>query len=214
MTWTARTLLALVTTVVTTAAAGGGLVGTTTEASPPASDAAIAPLGEVTELTMAQTELVAASFERFADAGLTPPTHVVASFHSSVDACNGNLGLSTVEDGVARVRVCWGHENPGVELRLQEQALVHELAHAWAKRNIDDARRNAFVEFTGAASWDLAIDGWNDRGTERAADLITWALLDPAVLFVDFDDTSCHTWAPAFELLTGVEAPAPLIDAC
>ena len=139
---------------------------------------------------------------------------MVPSFHNTIEACNDNLGLSTVEDGVARVRVCWSHENPGVELRLQEQALVHELAHAWAKRNLDDARREVFVEFSGSASWSLAADGWSDRGTERAADLITWALLDPAVLFVDFEGTSCHTWAPAFELLTGAAAPASLAEAC
>ena len=101
-----------------------------------------------------------------------------------------------------------------MEARLQEQVIVHELAHAWADQNLDDARRDAFVEFTGADSWNLAASEWNDRGTERAADLITWALLDPAVLFVDFGDMSCHAWAAAFELLTEQPAPATLTEAC
>lgn len=154
------------------------------------------------------------TFERFTEAGLDAPTHVVPSFHTSMDACNGNLGLRTTEDGVSRVRVCWSHEDPFVELHLQGQALMHELAHAWAERNLDEARRDAFVDFTGASSWSLAADDWQDRGTEQAADLITWALLDPAVLFIDFDNGECHSWAPAFELLTGVDAPAPLLEAC
>lgn len=210
MTWTTRTLLALLTALITTA---GGMAFTDAPTRTTASTT-VDPLGAVTELAPAQASLLESSFDRFTQAGLAAPTHVVASFHKSLDACNGNLGLRTTEDGVSRVRVCWAHENPGIELRLQEQALVHELAHAWAEENLDDARRQAFVDFTGSASWRDVAHGWNDRGTERAADLITWALLDPAVLFVEFDDTKCHTWAPAFELLTGVGAPAPLTDAC
>lgn len=213
MTWIARTLFTLLATVLTATAAGGWAADEPVQL-PEATPQEVSPLGEVTELTPAQSTLMTTSLERFTQAGLEAPVHVVPSFHKSMDACNGNLGLSTIEDGVARVRVCWSHENPGVELRLQEQALVHELAHAWAKVSLDDARRDAFVEFTESSSWDLAAHGWNDRGTERSADLITWALLDPAVLFVDFDNGECHTWAPAFELLTGVDAPGPLTGAC
>lgn len=210
MTWITRTLLALLAMFIGATATGEFDTMADQRHAPTTSNT----LGEVTELTPEQEALVASSLDRFSQAGLDAPSHVVPSFHKSLDACNGNLGLRTTEDGVSRVRVCWSHENPGVELRLQEQALVHELAHAWAERNLDDARRDAFVEFTGAASWDLAAHGWNDRGTERSADLVTWALLDPAVLFVDFDAASCHTWAPAFELLTGAAAPAPLAEAC
>lgn len=214
MTWTARTLLPLLTTLLTVAAAAGTLFNADSNTPTPAPVAVVSSLGEVADLTTAQAELVTTSFERFTDAGLAAPTRVVPSFHDSIEACNGNLGLSTVEDGVARVRVCWSHEDPGVELLLQEQALMHELAHAWAKINLDDARRDAFVEFSGSASWDLAADSWNARGTERAADLVTWALLDPSVLFIDFDEMSCQTWAPAFELLTSAPAPAQLSEAC
>ncbi len=216
MTWTARTIITLLTTLLTTAAAGGFLTADNADAAPaPAPQVeAVSTLGEIAELTTAQSDLVASSFERFTQAGLAAPTDVVPSFHDSIDACNGNLGLSTIEDGIQRVRICWSHENPGVEIRLQEQALVHELAHAWADLNVDEPLRNAFVEFTGAASWNLAVDGWNDRGTERAADLITWALLDPAALFVDFEGASCHQWSAAYELITGESAPSTLTDAC
>lgn len=176
-------------------------------------DPEVARLEPVT-LTAAEADLVATSKALFEDAGLQLPGEIVASFHDDTAACSGNLGLSTIENGTPRVRVCWSHEDPGVEARLQQQALVHELAHAWADENLDDATRAAFVEISGADTWNRAASDWNERGTERAADLITWALLDPAVLFVDFDDTSCFVWAPAFEMLTGVDAPASLTDAC
>jgi hypothetical protein len=216
MTWTARTILTLLTTLLTTAAAGGFFTADNADASPaPAPQVeAASTLGEIAELTTAQSELVASSFDRFTQAGLAAPTDVVPSFHDSIDACNGNLGLSTIEDGIQRVRICWSHENPGVEIRLQEQALVHELAHAWADLNLDDESKDAFVEDSNADSWNLADSEWGDRGTERSADLITWAILDPAALFVDFGDMSCTEWAEAFELLTGASAPSTLADAC
>lgn len=213
MTWTVRILLTLLT-----------IAGLTTDIIPTEAEAAAAPagiaveaanlLGEVAPLTADQINLVAATNERFAEAGLSVPNNVVPSFHDSTDACNGNLGLSTIEDGTPRIRICWSHENPDVAIRLQEQVLVHELAHAWADENLNDARKAAFVEFSGAESWSLAATDWEHRGTERAADLITWALLDPAVLFVDFADMSCHTWGAAFELLTDTPAPATLTEAC
>lgn len=216
MTFTTRTLLTLLTTLLTTAAAGGALIADTAEAaSTPAPQVeSPSPLGEISELTPAQSELVTKSFGRFTQAGLVAPGDVVPSFHDSMDDCNGNLGLSTVENGVQRVRICWTHENPGVELRLQEQALVHELAHAWADLNLDDESKDAFVEHSHADSWNLATSEWGERGTERSADLITWALLDPASLFVDFGEMSCAEWAEAFEHLTGVDAPATLTEAC
>lgn len=213
MTWTVRILLALLS-----------IVGLTTDIIPTEAEAAAVPdaapveaanvLGEVAPLTADQINLVAATNERFAAANLSVPSNIVPSFHDSIAACNGNLGLSTIENGTPRVRICWSHENPGVELRLQEQVLVHELAHAWADANLDESRKAAFVEFTGAGSWNLAATDWDNRGTERAADLITWALLDPAVLFVDFGDMTCHAWSAAFELLTDQPAPHTLTEAC
>lgn len=204
MTWTARILLTLLTTLL----AGPQF------APAVATTESVAPAADAVTLTATEAELVASSAALFEDAGLRLPDEFVASFHDDTAACSDNLGLSTIENGTPRIRVCWSHEDPGVEARLQQQALVHELAHAWADENLDDATRAAFVEISGADTWNRAASDWSERGTERAADLITWALLDPAVLFVDFADMSCHIWAPAFELLTGVEAPAPLEDAC
>ena len=172
------------------------------------------PSAPAEPLTDAEDTIVAEATALFGDAGLELPDRFVASFHHDPADCAGNLGLSTIEAGTPRVRVCWSHEEPGVEARLQTQALVHELAHAWADHNLDDVTRAAFVEFTGSGSWNLRATDWQERGTERAADLITWALLDPAVLFVEFDGLGCHGWAAAYELLTGLDAPSPITETC
>ena len=208
MTWTAPILIALLMfTRLATTAAGD-------PAAPAAVDPIRAELPAAVELTPQEAAVVEGSHELFENAGLDLPTDLVASFHDSVEPCAGNLGLSTIENGTPRVRVCWSHDDEAVERRLQQQALVHEMAHAWADKNLDDATRDAFVEFTGSDSWNLRSSDWTERGTERAADLITWALLDPAVLFVDFDGMSCHGWAAAFELLTDLPAPNTLAGAC
>ncbi len=205
MTRTAQRILPLILTI--------GLIITGLDQTTPAPLAADT-FPEPVVLTAPEADILEASITLFEIAGLELPDDIVVSFHGDTEPCRGNLGLSTEEDGVSRVRVCWSHENPGVEARLQTQALVHELAHVWVGGALDDEAKAAFVEFSGAETWRHVDTEWNDRGTERAADLITWALLDPAVLFVDFSDMSCQTWAPAYELLTRTPAPAPLSDAC
>ncbi|MGI9607156.1 MAG: hypothetical protein ACR2P0_13550 [Acidimicrobiales bacterium] len=171
-------------------------------------------LGELTPHTKQQAEIVAAATGLFTEAGLMIDTEVVASFHDSTDDCAGNLGYWMDEDGVDRVRVCWTHDDEGVEAIVQTQALVHELAHAWVHRSTTESTRAAFIEFSGSTSWNAADSEWNDRATERAADLITWAILDPAVLFVEFEGESCHRWAAAYELLTSQTAPTAIADSC
>lgn len=150
--------------------------------------------------------------DRFAANGLAIQTPPLVSFHVSLDACAGNLAYWRNEDGIDHVRICWTHEDPAVEAIVQTQALTHEFGHAWVYENTDRATRAAFVEATNSASWADRADDWNVRGTERAADLIVWAILDPGALFVDFSGEPCSTWVDAFELLTGQAAPASITD--
>ena len=169
---------------------------------------ALAPLSEA-EAVVAETAMAA-----FVEAGMGFDTTPVVSFHREKADCAGNLGYWVDEDGIDRIRVCWTHDDPAVEAVLQTQAMVHELAHAWAHRNVDDADRAAFSEFVGVESWEGADAEWIHRGTEVAAELITWAVLDPAVSFIDFDEAGCRDWAAAFELLAGRPAPAHVAGAC
>ncbi|MEM9202095.1 MAG: hypothetical protein AAGC53_10560 [Actinomycetota bacterium] len=164
--------------------------------------------------TPAQAALVTDTLDRFTEAGLGIESPPLVSFHPERSDCGGNLAYWRNEDGVDHVRICWTHEDPGVEVRVQAQALTHEFGHAWVFENTDAATRAAFVEATGSASWADPADEWNDRGTERAAELLVWAVLDPNVLFVDFTGEPCTTWSAAFTLLTDRPAPASITDEC
>ena len=132
---------------------------------------------------------------------------LLLSFHESDADCDGNLGLSSRENGLPRLRVCLSDENPDVEAQSQLRALVHELTHAWTNENVDAATKALFVKFTESGSWRDRSTAWADRGTERAAEVMSWALLDAPILFTDFEGISCYSWAVAFELLTESTAP-------
>ena len=173
-----------------------------------AADSALGPaLGPATPLSASEAELVAGAQARFGELGLDSLRGVVVSFHEDVAQCNGNLGLSTVEDDSPRLRICWSSDDPGVRRILQEQALVHELAHVWLDENVDETTREEFVEITGSGSWRLQGTAWGERGIERAAELLTWAVLDPPVLFVDTETVACELWAEGYTVLTRQPAP-------
>ncbi|MEO0493361.1 MAG: hypothetical protein AAF081_08090 [Actinomycetota bacterium] len=160
----------------------------------------------------AKEALVDDVLARFADHDMAIASPPLVSFHDELDACGGNLAYWRNEEDVDHVRICWTHEDPGVEAIVQTQALTHEFGHAWVYENTDAQTRAAFVDRTGSTSWADPADDWNDRATERAADLIVWAILDPGALFVDFSVEPCTTWIDAFELLTGRSAPASITD--
>lgn len=205
-----RALLVLIPTI----ALGAASIPATNETpTTPALEPSVkqVELGELLPFTAADDALVTATYERFDSAGLQLSSEIAVSFHSTLDKCNGNLGLHTTENNHARIRICWSHEDPFVQGVLREQALVHEMAHAWIAANVNDAQRQAFVELTNSDSWGLAASLWEERGTERAADLLTWALLDPSVLFVDVDRAPCTTWHEAYQLLTGLPSDGTLL---
>ena len=201
MTWTVRILLILLA------------IGANTAEVP--HTAVQAPvLGDALPLSHAEAGVFAEAERLFATIGLELPADLVLSFHESEPDCDGNLGLSSRENGVPRVRVCWSDENPDLEAELQLRALIHELTHAWTNEYVDDVTKALFVKFTESGSWSDRSTAWEDRGTERAAELMSWALLDAPILFTDFEGISCFSWAVAFELLTGSAAPTTISGRC
>ena len=61
---------------------------------------------------------------------------------------------------------------------LDKATMLHELAHAWANRNLTVEEMDTFVERRGLDSWNDQDDAWERRGTEHVAETIAWALLD------------------------------------
>lgn len=179
----------------------------------PATDAVAETAEALPKLSAVESSIVTDAHELYGAAGLTLPEPVRITFHDSLEPCAGNLALYTNELSPS-VRVCWTHENPAVERRVRTRALVHELAHAWVDGNVDDRTKLAYLLFTGLDSWRDRDEEWTERGTEHAAELITWAVLDPEVSWIDFATESCHRWPIAYSLLTGEASTEALEKAC
>lgn len=173
-------------------------------------DATSASAGTPTDV---ERELVEWAQARFADAGMELPDDLVITFHRDAEPCEGNHG--TYRTGTPdRVRICRNHDDAVIEDRLRRHALLHELAHAWTDHHLADERRAAFLELRGAESWNDRTDDWHDRGTEQAAEIIAWGLLDQQIGFLGIHDTTCDQLHAGFVALTASEPTAGLEQSC
>ncbi len=164
------------------------------------------------EPTAAEIELIQWARGRFAAASLSFPD-VDISFHRDSAPCRGNLGTYYPGDQ-PRVAVCRTHDDPALERRFREWALLHELGHAWIQTNLDSAARERFVELRGAESWADRDLEWFDRGVEQAAEIMAWGLLDREPGFVGIRDKACRQLDRAYRFLTGRTALSPTLDDC
>ncbi|HET6952220.1 MAG TPA: nuclear transport factor 2 family protein [Acidimicrobiales bacterium] len=89
--------------------------------------------------------------------------------------------------------------------------VLHELAHAWMYRQVDEATQQAFMDHMGLEAWSSAEVGWYDRGVEQAAQVLAWGLMDEPIPTTRLGDLPCEQLVEAFRLLTGDH---PLLDAC
>ena len=125
-------------------------------------------------------------------------------FHDSTEPCEGNEGTVRPERG-NEVWICVTHDNPDAERRMKEHVVLHELAHVWAGDRLDDETRADFMEFRGAENWNDRSDDWWNRGTEQAAEVITWGVLDRDPGFQRINDRECPTMLAGFRILTGAD---------
>jgi hypothetical protein len=79
------------------------------------------------------------------------------------------------------------------------------LAHAWAHHHVDDHREHEFVEHRGLNSWNDRSEAWETRGTEHAAEIVTWGIIDQRMgVDVRIENTDVDQLTAAYELLTGM----------
>jgi hypothetical protein len=126
---------------------------------------------------------------RFASQGLELP-EIRFEFHPGPTDCDGNTGFYVTE--TRTVAMC----------SLDKKTMLHELAHAWAEVNLTVEEKEAFTRSYGLEAWNVATDPWTERGTERAAEIIAWALLDRSatIRFMEHADDGSNR--PVFRLLT------------
>ena len=119
----------------------------------------------VSTLSMDQQALVDFALGRYAEQRLILP-EVEFVFHDSLMPCSGHKGM-------------YHRKSRTLEMcSMDEETMLHELAHAWANENLTTDEMNAFVVSRGLGSWNDPDDPWERRGTEHVAETIAWALLN------------------------------------
>jgi hypothetical protein len=132
---------------------------------PPSPEARV--VVEKAPFTDTQQELVNFGLDRFEGQGLSLPEIEFEFFPTTLD-CEGHMGYYL--HASRTLRMC----------SMSKSTLLHELAHAWANINLSRAERASFASYRGLNAWNDDGDVWKERGTEHAAEIIAWALMDEA----------------------------------
>ena len=149
----------------------------------------------------AQERAIDWSIRRYREAGLAGLPDLEVYLHRSHDACNGGIGL--YHEG--RIDLCTQDSSEPYRRKFA----LHELAHAWTEANVDTAVLERFMDVRGIAAWnDRSLD-WKERGTEQAAEIITWGLGEGQISPLLPEDTDAPTLVRLYELLTGLEPITP-----
>lgn len=164
------------------------------------------------KLTPAERQLVNWATERFALIGIDLPD-VEVSFHDDAEACDWNEGIYYRDDGVHRAQICIPDQGTFASDLHRRRTVIHELAHAWAEANLDDADRQRLLSVLDAKAWSTSDLAWKDRGSERFAETIVWGLYDqlrrPTLI-----DVSCAELNSDFQLITGHTPLGPVHPVC
>lgn len=149
---------------------------------------------EVVGGTPRQRQRLFDAVRRFDAAGLTLPDLTV-NLGTDPAVCGGALGSFSTRSEPWQITICNEHVTP---------VYLHELAHAWTRRHLNDTTREAFMELHGLTTWNDPRTPWRDRGMERAAIVIQLGLEDPGH---PTRERRVRDRLLGFELLTGISPP-------
>ncbi len=185
---------------------GGGAYGTLTSTGPvPVDGARVVGAEQVRSnpsgVRWGEPSLAKWARTRFSSAGLVlPPVRI--SIHATKEPCNGNTGLSIHGGSVESVELC---PAPDAGEVVAKRAVLHELAHVWARSALTDEQREAFAAYRNCPSW--SGGRWAERGSEHAAEIIAWTLMDRELTMITIPDHEPGQLAEAYRFLTGMEPP-------
>jgi hypothetical protein len=148
--------------------------------------------------TPAQRTLVEWALGQYHTAGLELPA-VDVWFHADPEDCGG--GNSGFYAG-GRLDICVTEITP-----YARNVIVHELAHAWQDLNLDEADERRFLQLRNLTTWNSWDVPWAFRGTEQAAEILTWGVGDRAIPPLLEGDDDPEQLRAAYEMLTGSLPP-------
>jgi hypothetical protein len=144
----------------------------------------------------AWTRRVEWGLDRFRQAGLALPAMRI-TVHDNDAPCDGNSGLYLPNEP-AEVHLC----TPGTaDSRPAKLTTLHELAHAWADSQLRTAERTAFLELRGLDVWYDARVPRHERGSEHAAEVVSWGLMDERIPIIRIYDAAPAQLSDAFMFL-------------
>jgi hypothetical protein len=153
----------------------------------------------ITGGTRAQQAMARWAVGRFESGELRLPALEIR-FHRSTNGCGGRMG--GYSNGTADL--CGKYVN-----WMSRRTLLHEMAHGWVEANVSADLKARFMRLRQLETWNDHDVDWEERGTEHAAEIISWAL--------DGQGTGTHRpsipgnepiqLASAYELLTGRPLP-------
>lgn len=138
----------------------------------------------------------------FEEADLDLPPIRFVHHGDETTACEGRRGAHRHVDGRSVVDICTSDVGPVVDVMI-----LHETAHAWAEVGLTDERKAAFQQLRGWDVWRNHADfEWYENGSEQAAEMMVWGLVDRPLGIVTIHDTSCDDLEAGYRTLTG-QAP-------
>lgn len=149
---------------------------------------------DVAGVTEDQMRVLLWALDLFEQADMVLPTFRMTSEHE--DACDGYAAVVSSTAQVPHVRVCTPRTGPSLEW-----VVLHELGHIWAERHVDADHQALFLAVRSLAAWRSDVRA--ESGTEQAADVIVWALMDRPVRPIHLLDMSCIELGVAHRALTG-----------
>ena len=149
--------------------------------------------------TRSDADLTAWALEQFDRSGLVLPPLTIA-FHDDREDCGGHFGLFRAGEP-AHVDICGFNRDRFVV--TARKTVLHELGHAWTAHTLDEQDRQAFLILRNLSTWGDDEFPWNEQGSEQAAEIIAWALMDQEVQLATMSSTHPQALADAYLELTG-----------
>lgn len=135
----------------------------------------------------------------FAQADMPLPPLRFVYHGDDATSCRGWRGAHRYHDGQSTIHICTS--DPG---KVTAALVLHEIAHAWSAAELSDERKAAFQALRGWSQWsDHGDTPWHENGTEQAAEILMWGLIDRPVGLVTINDNSCDDLDAGYRSLTG-----------
>lgn len=134
----------------------------------------------------------------FDQAGLELPPLRFVHHGGATEPCRGRAGLHHSVDGVSVIELC------ATEASFPNQVMIlHESAHAWVDHQLTPERKDEFQDLRGWEHWrDYDAAAWHENGTEQAAEIMVWGLIDQPIRMIRIGQASCDELETGYVTLT------------